>query len=439
MPTFNSEYRVRLSRPGASEVVPPGSKSITNRALLLASLASGVSRLTGALDAEDSRLMLNALQALGIDARFDAETKIARVEGLSGEFPNKKVDVYAGNSGTTARFLAAALAFAKDGIYRVDGKPRMRERPVGDLLDALKALGRDARSVNNNGRPPLEIVGRPHNEDAPSVVKIAANVSSQFLSGLLMAAPLAKRALTVEVEGELASRPYVEMTLRMMRAFGVEVEADSDFRRFYNFHRGAYVGREYAVEPDASAASYFFALPAILGGSMTIRNLSRRSLQGDARFVDYLEQMGCATKWEDDSITTSLAPGQRLKGIDVDMNSTPDVAQTLGVVALFADSPTTIRNVANMRVKETDRLSALATELRKLGAEVEERVDGLTIDPTKRALVGAAIDTYDDHRMAMCFTLAGLKIPGVVIKNPSCVEKTYPQFFEDLERVVKPI
>lgn len=437
-------YNVPLSRLAATEATPPGSKSITNRALLLAALADGQTTLTGALDAEDTRIMLDALKTLGVDVSFDPATCTAVVNGTGGVFANKNADLYVGNSGTSARFLTAALAFAPDGEYRVDGKPRMRERPFGDLLGALKTLGADVVSEADNDCPPLRIRGgRRDDSGAVSTVSIAANVSSQFLSGLLMAAPLAKREIAVEIDGALASKPYVAMTLAVMRAFGVEARADDAFQRFTGFNVGAYRGREYAVEPDASAASYFFALPAILGGSMTIRNLSRKALQGDVAFVDCLEKMGCTARWEDRAITVErpiLADGvlAPLHGVDVDMNSCSDVAQTLSVVALFADSPTTIRNVSNMRVKETDRIAALTRELRKLGAGVVERSDGLTIEPAPK-LHGASIATYDDHRMAMSFALAGLRVPGVVIENPGCVAKTYPDFFEDLAKATEPL
>lgn len=435
----SSAYHARPSVLTATTATPPGSKSVTNRALLLAALARGESVLTGALDAEDSRIMYEALRALGVDADFDFSKGRVRIVGAPDGFPCKRADLYIGNSGTSTRFLAAALAFAEEGEYALDGKPRMRERPIGDLLDALKTLGRDVSSVADNDCPPLKIVGKPNDATSPITVKIAANVSSQFLSGLLMSAPLAKREIVVEIDGQLASRPYVEMTLEVMRAFGVQAESDEEFRRFSNFHIGEYVGREYAIEPDASAASYFFALPAILGGQMTIRNLSRNALQGDVAFVDCLEKMGCKVEWGADSITVVRDANVPLRGVDVDMNVCPDVAQTLSVVALFANSPTSIRNVSNMRVKETDRIAAVATELRKLGAAVEERPDGLTIDPTSRELHGASIDTYDDHRMAMSLALAGLRIPGVVIQDPGCVAKTYPNYFEDLERATAPV
>ena len=437
-------YAVPVSRLTATEAQPPGSKSITNRALLIAALATGESTLVGALDAEDTRVMLAALDSLGISATLDPATRVATVVGGRGSFPNRTADLYVGNSGTTTRFLAAALAFAKAGEYRIDGKPRMRERPIGDLLKTLHSLGADVASENGNDCPPLRIRGCNLGAapDFPNRATIAADVSSQFLSGLLMAAPLAGKAFEIAVEGTLASRPYVEMTLATMRAFGVAARADSEFRVFGGFTEGAYLGREYQIEPDASAASYFFALPAILGGSMTIRGLSRHALQGDVEFAAILEKMGCVARWRDDSITVErprtadgvLAP---LHGIDVDMNACSDLVQTLSVVALFADSPTTIRNVANIRVKETDRLAAVVNELRKLGATVQENADGLVVVPPPR-LHGATIATYDDHRMAMSFALAGLRTPGVVIENPSCVAKTYPEFFEDIARATTP-
>jgi len=437
-------YPIPLSRLVATEATPPGSKSITNRVLLLAALANGESTLTGALDAEDARVMLDALNALGVEATLDSKTRVAKIRGVDGNFPRKGAQIFVGNSGTTARFLTAALAFAEEGDYRIDGKPRMQERPFGDLLDALKTLDRDVVSERGTACPPLLVRGKSLENASPIVVPIAADVSSQFLSGLLMAAPLAKRDLTFEITGALASRPYVETTLATMRAFGVEVETDAAFRRF-SFRAGqSYRAREYAIEPDASAASYFFALPAILGGRMTIRGLSRDSLQGDVAFVECLEKMGCVAAWASDSITVERAKRPDgtltpLRGIDVDLNAHSDVAQTLAVVALFADSPTSIRNVANMRVKETDRIAALTYELRKLGARVEERPDGLTVDPRGVELKGTTIKTYDDHRMAMSFALAGLRVPGVAIENPNCVAKTYPEFFEDLAKATAPI
>lgn len=438
----SSVYRVKPSRLTSTQAVPPGSKSITIRALLLAALAQGSSTLENVLDAEDSRIMLEVLRQLGVDVQFDPAQRRAQVQGVQGVFPNQNARLYVGNSGATTRFITAALAFAPSGVYKVDGKPRMRERPIGDLLRTLQFIGRDVVSDAQNDCPPLTITGK-RADHTPIVAPIDANVSSQFLSGLLMAAPLAQRDLVVQVNGALPSKPYVAMTLEVMRAFGQNPRADAAFERFDNFQAGSYLGRDYAIEPDASAASYFFALPAILGGEMTIKGLSRNSLQGDVAFVDCLEQMGCQAHWGSDSITLSRARGVDgtlcpLHGVEVDMNKCSDVAQTLAVVALFADSPTSIRNVANMRVKETDRITALVRELRKLGASVEERHDGLTIIPTS-TLHGASIATYDDHRMAMSFALAGLRLHDVVIEKPDCVAKTYPNYFEDLENATTPI
>jgi len=438
-------YAVPPSRLIANEATPPGSKSITNRAALIAALADGPSELTGTLDAEDTRIMLDALKALGFDVAFDPSSGVAKIVGRGGIFPNKNAEIYVANSGTSARFLTAALAFAREGEYRIDGTPRMRERPIGDLLDALQSLGVDVVSDRDNGCPPLTLRGRDISSDPkfPNRIAIAADVSSQFLSGLLMATPLLERDLEIEVDGPFASQPYVAMTLDVMRAFGVDARSDDAFRLFDGFTNGKYKGRRYAIEPDASAAGYFFALPALLGGAMTIKGLSRNALQGDVEFAAILERMGCVATWRDDSITVerprradgSLAP---LHGIDVDMNACSDLVQTLSIVALFAESPTTIRNVANIRVKETDRLSAVTQELRKLGANVHENPDGLVITPGS-ALHGASIETYNDHRMAMSFALAGLKIPGVVIENPGCVVKTYPNYFEDLAKATAPI
>lgn len=436
-------YPVAVSRLVADEAIVPGSKSLTNRAVILAALADGTSVLTNVLDSEDARLAIDALKTLGIEIDFDPAARRAVVQGRGGDFPNKNAELYVGNSGTTARFLTAALALADGGEYRIDGKPRMRERPIGDLISALVGIGCDVVSESGNGRPPVKIRGR---RDVGGEIRVAANVSSQFLSGLLMAAPLAERETAVQIVGnELASRPYVVATLETMRAFGVPVEADAAFRRFTGFNANRYKATNYAIEPDASAASYFFALPAILGGKMTIRGLSRRSLQGDVGFVDCLTKMGCVADWGPDSITVerptrpdgSLVP---LVGIDVDMNEISDVAQTLAIVALFAESPTRIRGVAHMRVKETDRVSAVATEARKLGVRVDEYEDGLEIfaGPNVK-LNGARIATYDDHRMAMSFALAGLRIPGVEIEDPGCVAKTYPEFFQDLEKATRPI
>lgn len=430
--SYPAQYEVKPIRGPVNAVVSvPGSKSITNRALVLAALCGGAVRsceLVGTLDSEDTRVMADSLTRLGftVDANWPADT--IRVQANSERIiPANRADLFVANSGTTMRFLTAMVALG-NGSYRLDGVARMRERPIRDLLDALTQLGVRAESETNNGCPPVVITA---DGLAGGTVRIKGDVSSQFLSGLLMAAPFCRADLVIEVDGPLVSVPYVEMTLAMMRQFGLRAETDA-YRRFRIPGRQIGGVASYHVEPDASAASYFFALPAIVGGSVTVTGLSKQSLQGDVAFVDLLAQMGCTVKTSSDAITVI---GGELKGIDVDMNAISDTVMTLGVVACFADGPTNIRNVAHIRHKETDRVAALATELRRIGAEVLERDDGMTITPGP--LRGATIQTYNDHRMAMALALAGLKVAGVVIDNPACVAKTYPRFFEDLERICR--
>jgi 3-phosphoshikimate 1-carboxyvinyltransferase len=422
---LQDEIEIQTSGPVRGAIRPPGSKSITNRALACAALAEGESTLTGALDSEDTQVMIAALRQLGIAIVADLPAAVLRVEGCGGRIPAAGGELYVANSGTTIRFLAALVALGR-GEFRLDGTPRMRERPIGDLVEALRQLGADAESEGPNGCPPVVI--RAHGLPG-GPAKVRGDVSSQFLSGLLMAAPYAERPVELSVAGTLVSRPYVRMTLAVMAAFGVDVTA-GDLSRFQLPTGVKYRGRTYAIEPDASAASYFFAAAAITGGEVTVEGLSRQSLQGDVAFVEVLEQMGCQVTWGRDRITVSGGP---LKGVDVDMNAISDTVQTLGAVALFAQGPTTVRGVGHIRHKETDRIGALATELRKLGATIEERSDGLKITPA--ALHGAAIDTYQDHRMAMSLALVGLRVGGVVIRDPGCTAKTYPRFFEDLERL----
>jgi 3-phosphoshikimate 1-carboxyvinyltransferase len=339
--------------------------------------------------------------------------------------PVREADLFVGNSGTTMRFLAAMLC-AGTGRYRLDGVTRMRERPIEELLVALRHLGAQVRSERGDGFPPVLI-------DADGLrggqAQIKGDVSSQFLSAVLMAAPLARNGVSIRVVGPLVSQPYVAMTIRMMQDFGVSVTADKSG----GFHipvRPWYEQRHYLIEPDASAASYFFAAAAIAPGVVMVSKLTAPSLQGDTRFVYVLEDMNCFAMQSRNGITVK---GHSLRGINVDMNAISDTVMTLAAVACFADGPTTIRNVAHIRYKETDRIAALATELRRVGAEVEEFADGLTITP--RPLHGAEIETYNDHRMAMSMALIGLRVPGIVIKNPGCVAKTYPGFWEDLEKL----
>lgn len=408
--------------PLRAEVRPPGSKSITNRALVCAALAQGSSRLTGALDSEDTRVMVDSLRRLGLDVAVDTTTATIDVVGCGGRWPLRRADLFVGNSGTTIRFLTAMVAIG-EGQYRLDGIHRMRERPIGDLLDALRGVGVDARSEADNGCPPVIV----HANGLPGgTLRVRGDVSSQFLSGLLMAAPYARRDVELLVDGVLVSQPYVTMTLEVMRSFGVAVDAEQ-LTRFRIPCGAPYAGRAYAIEPDASAASYFWGAAAITKGAIKVLGLNRDALQGDVAFCDCLERMGCGVEHESDGIRVT---GADLRGIEVDMNAISDTVQTLAVVALFADGPTTMTGVAHIRHKETDRIGDLARELRKLGAVVDELPDGLRVHPQK--LRGAAIDTYNDHRMAMSLALAGLRIPGVVIRNPECTAKTYPEFFRDL-------
>jgi 3-phosphoshikimate 1-carboxyvinyltransferase len=407
--------------PMSGRVRPPGSKSLTNRALVAAALAGGKSRLFGALRSEDTQVMIDSLIRLGVAVQSDPATRALDVFGCAGRLPASKAQLYIANSGTTVRFLTA-LAALGHGDYRLDGALRMRQRPIQDLLDALHSLGVDARSESGNGCPPVVV----HARGLPGgKATVRGDISSQFLSGLLLAAPYAELPVELTVEGPLVSQPYVRMTLAVMRAFGVTVDG-RELDRF-EVPKKPYQPCEYVVEPDASAASYFFAAAAVTGGRVTVEGLSQGSLQGDIAFCECLAKMGCDVDYQPAATTVV---GRPLRGIDVDMNSISDTVQTLAVVALFAEGPTTIRNVAHIRHKETDRIGNLATELRNLGAAVEELSDGLRITPT--TLHGARIETYNDHRMAMSLALAGLKVPGVVILDPRATEKTYPEFFRDL-------
>jgi len=432
-------------QPLHGRIRPPGSKSITNRALVCAALAKGVSTLSGTLDSEDTQVMVESLQRLGIKVDHHGAAPSASIapgqpigsphppatltiHGTRGQIPALEADLYCANSGTTIRFLTA-LATLGHGAFRLDGNQRMRQRPIADLLDALNQLGARAVSENDNGCPPVVV----HANGLPGgTATIRGDISSQFLSAVLMAAPAARSPVVVQIDGPLVSLPYVRMTLAVMRAFGAHVDTTPQLNQF-RIAPQHYQSCYYPIEPDASAASYFWAAAAITGGEVTVEGLSANSLQGDVAFVDCLEQMGCQARREATSITVI---GRALKGIDVDMNAISDTVQTLAVTALFAEGPTTIRNVAHIRHKETDRLAALATELRKVGATVEQRDDGLTIVPGPPR--PASIDTYNDHRMAMSFAIAGLRIPGLRIENPRCVEKTYPTFFTDLALIRSP-
>ncbi len=424
-------------------VLLPGSKSISNRALLLAALAGGNTELTGLLDSDDTQVMRAALKVLGVEASDLVDGQIS-VVGCGGIFSGTNGDIFVGNAGTATRSLVATLALAAEpeSQYRIDGVARMRERPIGDLVDALTRIGAVVEYTGNPRFPPLTIGGGHIQIDRP--IPICGDVSSQFLTGLLIALPLVTargdRPATIEVVGDLISKPYVEITLAMMRQFGVVVERDG-WQRFVvpAGEAARYVSPgHYAVEGDASSASYFLAAGAIGGGPIRVEGVGRNALQGDVKFADALASMGARVTMEDNSIIAEAPADGRLRAIDADMNHIPDAAMTLAVVALFAEGTTRLTNIASWRVKETDRITAMATELRKLGATVDEGADWISITSPNVLAANTAIDTYDDHRIAMCFALASLGRRGVPVRinDPECVNKTFPRFFEALRGVV---
>lgn len=406
-------------------VTLPGSKSITNRALVIAALNTGTNetRLTGVLQSEDTEVMIDCLEKLGFFLKVDWESNTIKIQSPlpAGLIPSKKADLFTANSGTTMRFLTAMLGLGH-GTYRLDGIARMRERPIGDLLDCLNGLGIHAKSESDNQCPP--VLMKPNGWQGGKV-SISTGTSSQFLSGILMAAPFSKNDTTITLTGKIVSQPYIDISVKMLQSWGLTVHCISS-REFHIPGNQTGTRFDYHIEPDASAASYFYAIAAICQGSVTTPGLGSQSLQGDLNFVKALERMGC-TVFQDDHSTRVI--GGPLHGIDIDMNTISDTVMTLGIVACFADGPTHIRNVEHIRHKETDRITALATELRKIGATVEEFQDSLIIHPG--AFKVADIFTYNDHRMAMSFAVAGLRIPGITILNPSCVSKTYPKFFDD--------
>jgi len=422
---------VRPIQRASGTVRLPGSKSLTNRALLLAALAEGTTALTNVLDAEDTQVMIGALRALGVN--FTSISVGLRVQGCAGVFPQRQAELFLGNAGTAMRSLTAALAFA-GGTYRLDGVPRMRERPIGDLVDALNALGARVGYAGQAGYPPLLI--EPAQLAGSDRVDIRGEVSSQFVSGLLMAAPLIAPAggLAVHVPGTLISQPYVAMSIALMARFGIDVERReaADGCTFVVPRAGYRSPENLAIEGDASSASYFLALGALGGGPIRVQGAGSESVQGDVAFAHLLEAMGARVTWGPDWIET--AAGASLQSVDYDCGAIPDAAMTAAVVALFAQGRTRLRGIGSWRVKETDRIAALATELGKLGANVETGPDWLAVNGPV-TLREAEIDTYDDHRVAMCFALAAAGGVPVVIRDPRCVSKTFPTFFEVLASV----
>ena len=404
----------------------PGSKSLSNRILLLSMLAEGHTEIHNLLDSDDTRRMVEALNTLGVEVLEDRNQNRISVKGTSGTIPVTEATLMLGNAGTAIRPLTAALTLGQ-GRFVLDGVQRMRERPIIDLVNGLKQLGADVCCINGTDFPPVEVIA---NGLPGGTTRLSGAISSQYLSAILMAAPYAKTEVQIEITDKLVSEPYVEMTLQLMLRFGVSVENDK-FKYFrvpsmpYNSPGKIY------VEGDASSASYFLAGAAITGGPVTVKGCGTESLQGDSRFAEVLEKMGTNVKWSEMEITVS---GSSLNGIDVDMNMMPDAAMTLAVAALFASGKTTIRNIHNCSVKETERLKAVSTELRKLGAEVEEGEDYLVINPPEK-IKNAEIDTYEDHRMAMAFSLAACGDTSVTINDPGCVSKTFPEYFEVFSRL----
>lgn len=405
----------------------PGSKSVSNRALLLAALAKGTTRLTNLLDSDDVRHMLNALQALGVHFTLSADRTVCEVEGQGGALKAEgALELFLGNAGTAMRPLAAALCLGSNDIV-LTGEPRMKERPIGHLVDALRQGGADVEYLEQEDYPPLRLKGGFRGGE----VAVDGSVSSQFLTALLMTAPLAENDTRIVIKGDLVSKPYIDITLNLMATFGVKVE-NEDYRAFHIRGQQQYQAPgDYLVEGDASSASYFLAAAAIRGGTVKVTGIGRNSMQGDIRFADVLEKMGAIVEWGDDFIACTRGD---LNAIDLDMNHIPDAAMTIATAALFAKGTTVMRNIYNWRVKETDRLAAMAIELRKVGAEVEEGHDFIRITPPAQVNF-AEIGTYNDHRMAMCFSLVALSSTPVTLLDPKCTAKTFPDYFEQLARI----
>jgi len=404
----------------------PGSKSISNRVLLLAALAQGKTEVKALLDSDDTRVMLEALKQLGVNWTRHEGTDDYRVEGVGGVFPVKQAELFLGNAGTAFRSLTAATALA-GGDYVLKGVPRMHERPIGDLVDAVRQLGAQVQYLENDGFPPLKMAPALLKEVAEVTVK--GNVSSQYLTGILLSAPLLNREVTIRVDGELISKPYVEITLNLMKRFGVEVKRNG-WESFVVPAATYKSPGSIEVEGDASSASYFLAAGAIGHGQTRVEGVGRNSIQGDVRFAEALARIGAEIDFGPNWIQCRLGCADKLHAIDLDCNHIPDAAMTLAVAALFAEGTTTLRNIASWRVKETDRIAAMATELRKVGATVEEGADYIKVTPPAKLVENAVIDTYDDHRMAMCFSLVSLGGVPVRINDPKCTAKTFPTYWD---------
>ena len=426
---MTEQLRLDPIRRISGSITLPGSKSLSNRVLLLAMLSEGETFIENLLDSDDVRRMIDALAKLKISFEEDRPGKKIRIQGKGGRIPVDKAELFLGNAGTAIRPLTAALTLGH-GRFVLDGIERMRERPIQDLLDGLNQLGAQVRSINNSGCPPVEIIS---NGLPGGVTKLSGAISSQYLSAILLTSPYAQTPVEVRIKDHLVSIPYVEMTIRLMNRFGVNVDVSEDFKSFHiNAPQNYKSPKTYFVEGDASSASYFLAGAAITGGTVTVIGCGTDSLQGDAQFAKIMEMMGAEVQWKANQIT--VRGSGNLKGIDVDMNEMPDAAMTLAVAALFAKGTTAIRNIYNWRLKETERLKAVSSELKKLGATVEEGEDYIIIEPPEK-LLSAEIATYDDHRMAMAFSLAACGEVPITILDPSCVSKTFPDYFDQLSKL----
>ncbi|MBR6027056.1 MAG: 3-phosphoshikimate 1-carboxyvinyltransferase [Neisseriaceae bacterium] len=403
----------------------PGSKSISNRTLLLSALSNSTCRIKRLLDSDDTRRMREALSLLGVSMIEHAVDEIT-VQGCGGRFPADYAQLFLGNAGTAFRPLTAVLALM-NGSYQLSGVARMHERPIGDLVDALRQVGANIKYLQNDGYPPLQI--EAFQDNSQRTLSVRGDVSSQFLSALLMALPLTKQAYTINVEGELISKPYIDITLNLIKRFGITIE-NHNYRSFSLPENSVYTApATFNVEGDASGASYFFAMGLLGNAPITVEGVDNRSIQGDIAFVEIMEQLGAKIEWGNCCVTISPPDSRKIPVFDIDANHIPDAAMTLAIVALAADGTSSIRNIASWRVKETDRIDAMTCELRKLGATVENGEDYIRITPPEQLNADIAIDTYDDHRMAMCFSLVSLLGVPVIINDPKCVNKTFPDYF----------
>lgn len=427
---MTNQKKLKAIQSVSGQVTLPGSKSITNRILLLSAIADGETMIKHPLQSDDTHHMIEALKILQVDLTQNKNGDI-HIKGSQGQFKNKSAEIFLGNAGTAFRPLTAALSFSQ-GNYMLSGVPRMHERPIKDLVDALLQLNANISYLNQEGYPPLKI--SPSEIIVNSSVKIRGDISSQFLTALLMAIPLTKKEVSIEIVGDLISKPYIDITLNLMSRFGVHVKK-IDWQHFLIPGSSTYVSPgEIFVEGDASSASYFLAAGA-LAGDIEVKGIGKNSIQGDVKFTEALALMGAKIKTLEASIKVSKV--KTLQAINLDCNHIPDAAMTLAVLALFANGTTKLHNIGSWRVKETDRIKAMATELKKLGAAVVEGEDFIEITPPLHIKEDVEIDTYDDHRIAMCFSLVSLKNIPITINDPACVNKTFPTYFEVLESIIK--